>query len=77
MSKEMSLQDFLEKQTRTMATAWVETLPDDIFNQLWDAFHDTNNPVGKVTAAKWLHSIGYPEATAGRLDAILIRERRK
>ena len=77
MSKEMSLQDFLEKQTRTMATAWVETLPDDIFNQLWDAFHDTNNPVGKVTACKWLHSLGYTDATAGRLDAILIRERRK
>jgi len=77
MSEELSLKDFLEQQTRTTSTAWVETLPDDIFNQLWDAFHDSDFPVGKVTAAKWLHSIGYKDATGGRLDAMFIRERRK
>ena len=77
MSKEMSLHDFLQKQTRTMSTAWIESLPDYIYNQLWDAFHDSENSIGKVTASKWLDSIGYPEATAGRIDAILIRERRK
>ena len=77
MSEELSLKDFLEKQTRIMSTAWIETLPDYIYNKLWDAFHASENSIGKVTAAKWLHSIGYPEATAGRIDAILIRERRK
>ena len=78
MSKDkQSLRDFVATQRRTMKTAWIEGLPDDIFNEVWDAIHDPDAPVGKVTAAKWLQSLGYKEATGGRLDAMLIRERRQ
>ena len=79
MSKEahQSLQDFVLTQKPTKKTAWIESLPDEIFNEVWDAMHDVENTVGKTTIAKWLQSIGYKDATGGRVDAVLIRDRRE
>ena len=74
MASEKTLEEFATSQPSSYG-AWCDTLPDDIFNQIWDAL-SIRGGVGKVTAAKWLQSIGYPDATQGKVQAILTRERR-
>jgi hypothetical protein len=55
--------------------AWIDELPDDLFNQIWDALH-TSTGVGPGVAAKWLQSLGYSGATAAKLKTVMDRERR-
>ena len=54
--------------------AWVDELPDDVFNQIWDGAH--GGRIGKEMAAAWLRSLGYADVTAGRVQTVMTRERR-
>jgi hypothetical protein len=74
LASEQSLKDFASLRDGKVG-AWVDTLPDDIFNQAWDALAVVGG-IGKVTITHWLHSIGYTDATQGKVSAILTRERR-
>jgi hypothetical protein len=72
MASKITLEEYA-KRPKTF-TAWVDQLPDDEFNQLWDAMkHET---CGKNCAAMWLRSLGYEDATAGRVVGVMGRERR-
>ena len=69
-----SLEDFA-LDGRKAPGAWVDTLPDDVYNQVWDALHNESH-IGKIMITRWLHSEGYPDATQGKIAAILTRDRR-
>jgi hypothetical protein len=72
MASDISLADFANKPV--FLKAWIDDLPDVIFNQVWDGIHDT---LGKNTITAWLVSIGYVDATAGRVETVKTRERRQ
>ena len=69
-----SLEEFAS-DGRKLPGAWIDTLPDEIYNQVWDALN-TDMPIGKIIITRWLHSEGYPDATQGKIAAILTRARR-
>lgn len=69
---ECDLIDFASRKRQIRA--WVDELPDGIYNQVWDALH--NGTVGKYMAAKWLRGLGYEEATPSKVVGVLDRERR-
>ena len=69
-----SLEDFAS-DGRKLPGAWVDTLPDDVYNQVWDALHNESH-IGKIMITRWLNSEGYPDATQGKIAAILTRARR-
>ena len=75
MASEQSLEEYASSRSGQVG-AWVDSLPDEIFNQAWDALA-TIGGIGKTTVTKWLQSIGYKDATGGRVDAVLIRDRRE
>jgi hypothetical protein len=72
MASELSLADYASRPKN--GRGWVDDLPDDIFNQIWDARHTGH--IGKEMTAGWLRMLGYDGATAGRVETILVRERR-
>jgi len=72
VASDISLADFADRPQQ--AKAWIDNLPDDVFNQVWDARQ--NSSIGKQTVALWLQSIGYTDATCGRVETVLARERR-
>jgi len=72
VASDISLADFADRPKN--GRAWVDDLPDDVFNQVWDARHKGN--IGKETAAAWLRLSGFDGASAGRVETILCRERR-
>ena len=55
--------------------AWHYTLPDDLFNEIWDAMH-ANSGIGEMTVLAWLRDKGYVDATEGRIKKIRSAERR-
>ena len=69
-----SLEEFAS-DGRKLPGAWIDTLPDEIYNQVWDALN-TDIPIGKIIITRWLHSEGYSDATQGKIAAILTRDRR-
>tara|TARA_E500000081_G_scaffold75051_1_gene76617 strand:+ start:6817 stop:7038 length:222 start_codon:yes stop_codon:yes gene_type:complete len=69
-----SLEEFAS-EGRKLPGAWIDTLPDELYNQVWDALN-TDLPIGKIIITRWLHSEGYPDATQGKIAAILTRDRR-
>ena len=74
LDSKQSLEEFASSREVKMG-AWVDTLPDDIFNQAWDALSKAGG-IGKVTITHWLQSIGFADATQGKVSTILTRERR-
>tara|TARA_B100000131_G_scaffold268434_1_gene267206 strand:+ start:801 stop:1025 length:225 start_codon:yes stop_codon:yes gene_type:complete len=74
LDSKQSLEEFASSR-EVKVGAWVDTLPDDVFNQAWDALSKAGG-IGKVTVTHWLQSIGYVDATQGKVSAILTRERR-
>ena len=74
MDSKQSLEEYASSRSGLVG-AWVDSLPDDIFNQAWDALA-TAGGIGKTTVTKWLHSIGYTDASQGKVSAITSRERR-
>lgn len=72
MASDISLADFANRPQS--GKAWVDDLPDDVYNQVWDARH--SGSIGKQTVALWLRSIGFDDATEGRVETVLTRERR-
>ena len=74
MASEQSLEEYASSRSGQVG-AWVDSLPDEIFNQAWDALA-TIGGIGKTTVTKWLQPIGYTDATQGKVSAILTRERR-
>ena len=68
-----TLEEFAASNGRKLPGAW--TLPDEIYNQVWDALN-TDVPIGKIIITRWLQSEGYPDATQGKIAAILTRDRR-
>ena len=72
MASDISLADFADRPQS--GKAWIDDLPDDVFNQVWDARH--TGSVGKQTVALWLQNIGYTDATCGRVETVLSRARR-
>ncbi len=72
MASDISLADFADRPKN--GKAWVDDLPDDVFNQIWDGRHSGN--IGKETAAAWLRVLGYEDVTAGRVETVMVRERR-
>jgi len=73
MASEISLADYAGSRYGA-GKGWVDDLPDDIFNQVWDGRHVAH--VGKEKTAAWLRSLGYNDATASKVETILVRERR-
>ena len=69
-----SLEEFAS-DGRKLPGAWIDTLPDEIYNQVWDALN-TDVPIGKIIITRWLQSEGNPDATQGKIAAILTRDRR-
>ena len=72
MASELSLADYAGRPKN--GRAWIDDLPDDVFNQVWDGRH--LGRVGKETAASWLRSLGYVDVSPGKVETILCRERR-
>ena len=72
VASDISLADFANRPKN--GKAWIDDLPDDVFNQIWDARHE--GTVGKELIANWLHSIGYADATPGRVETVMFRGRR-
>ena len=72
MASDISLADFADRPKN--GKAWIDDLPDDIFNQIWDGAH--GGRIGKEMAAAWLRSLGYADVTAGRVRTVMTRERR-
>ena len=72
MASDISLADFADRPKN--GKAWIDDLPDEIFNQIWDARHTGN--IGKETSAAWLRALGYGDVTAGRVETVMARERR-
>jgi hypothetical protein len=68
-----TLQEFAESRGRKLPGAWIDQLPDEVFNQCWDG---TENGIGKIMITKWLHSLGYDDATQGKVAALSTRDRR-
>ena len=73
MASDISLADFADRPKN--GRAWIDDLPDDIFNQVWDGRH--SGTVGKDTTTAWLRTLGYEDVTAGRVETVLARERRQ
>ena len=73
MASDLSLVDFANRPRK--GRAWVDDLPDDVFNQIWDAL-EAPTGVGPGVAAKWLQSLGYSGATCDRVKKVVDRERR-
>ena len=69
VASNISLADFANRPKE-----WVDDLPDDVFNQVWDARH--GGDIGKQCVSTWLQSIGYTDATPGRVETVQFRERR-
>ena len=72
MASELSLADYAGRPRS--GRGWIDGLPDDVFNQVWDARHGGN--IGKDMAAAWLGTVGYDDATGANVETILTRERR-
>ena len=72
MASDVSLADFANRPKT--GRAWIDDLPDEIFNQIWDGRH--YGGIGKEKAAAWLRTLGYTDVTAGRVETVLTRERR-
>ena len=72
MASDISLADFADRPKN--GKAWIDDLPDDVFNQIWDGRH--GGRIGKEMAAAWLRSLGYMDVTAGRVEMVMTRERR-
>ncbi len=68
-----TLQEFAESRGRKLPGAWIDQLPDEVFNQCWDG---TNNGIGKIMMTRWLQSLGYADATQGKVAAFTTRDRR-
>ena len=69
-----SLEDFA-LDGRKSPGAWIDQLPDDVYNQVWDALHNDMH-IGKIMITRWLQSEGYLDATQGKIAAITTRARR-
>ena len=72
VASDISLADFANRPKN--GKAWIDDLPDDVFNQVWDARH--GGSVGKELINHWMQSIGYADATPGRVETVMFRERR-
>ena len=72
VASDISLADFANRPKDVKG--WVDDLPDDVFNQVWDARH--GGDIGKQCVSTWLQSIGYTDATPGRVETVQFRERR-
>lgn len=72
MASNISLADFANRPKDVKG--WIDDLPDDVFNQVWDARH--GGDIGKQCVSTWLQSIGYTDATPGRVETVQFRERR-
>jgi len=72
MASDVTLEEFATRPK--IHQSWVDALPDEVFNQLWDGMR--SGSVGKATAALWLQSLGYEDATAGKVQSVVSRERR-
>lgn len=57
-----TLDEFAAAQPDPRKNAWSDTLPEDIRQQI------TDSTASSLTVVKWLHSIGYPEATYSKVD---------
>lgn len=72
MASELSLAEYANRSKR--GKGWIDDLPDDVFNQVWDGRH--SGMYGKDTIAAWLRAQGYTDVTPGRVETIMARERR-
>ena len=73
MASDISLADFANRPKS--GRAWADDLPDGVFNELWDALHGDSG-IGTHTGARWLQSLGYTDATMGKVGTVRDRERR-
>ena len=71
MASKPSLADYADRPKN--GRAWIDDLPDDVFNQVWDGRH--SGAIGKDTTTAWLKSLGF-DASPGKVETILSRERR-
>ena len=72
MASDISLAEFANRPKN--GRAWIDDLPDDLFNQIWDGRHTGH--IGKEMATAWVRMLGYEDDTAGRVETIMARERR-
>lgn len=74
MGSDNSLVEFASSQRRG-GWAWHSTLDDETYNQIWDALH-ANMGIGEMKVVAWLQSLGYADATEGKIKTIRFAPRR-
>jgi hypothetical protein len=70
-----TLKEFIDTNQRTFS-GWSDQLPDDVFNQAWDALNDPSSGIGENTVMKWLVSLGYTGGTPNKVKRLRSLERR-
>ena len=68
--------EFAEQREATNGGwAWHMQLPDEIYNEIWDAFQ-SDRCIGARTVVTWLQSLGYTDVTEGKVKTIRLAKRR-
>ena len=70
-----TLKEFVDTTDRSFS-GWSDQLPDDVFNQAWDALNDPASGIGEHTVMKWLVSLGYTGGTPNKVKRLRSLERR-
>jgi len=60
-----SLDDFARESGRRRMPRWVDSLPDDVRAQI------VASDASATVVTRWLHSLGFDEATAARVKPLI------
>ena len=64
MASKLGLAEYVEQHGGRPKSAWADTaLPDDIKKEIF-----ANHSVGARTITRWLHTLGYTEATESKIE---------
>lgn len=74
MEPDTPLMEFVKTRQRG-GWAWHTQLDDETYNQIWDALNNKTG-VGELTVVAWLKSLGYADATEGKIKTIRFASRR-
>ena len=71
-----NLMEFAEqRETGIGGWAWHMQLDDETYNEIWDALQ-SDRCIGARTVVAWLQSLGYIDATEGKVKTIRFAKRR-
>jgi len=63
MASKLGLAEFVEQHGGRPKTAWADTLPEKIRQEIL-----ANPGIGARQVCRWLHAQGYPEATESKIE---------